>query len=183
MNSSTERPVRRLQQCVERYAAYSWKPKLALVLPDAFSAERASHRGDLTVALEVFASVADQYNLAVVSNSPDAARLFGEVRPFSHEAIAACSAAMVLLSRQLNEEVAAIRPSRYVAADPCAFRINHKRVAFTAGGVELPFTPATDCEIAGCLRQPIGAVGRRRGDAVVSRGTGPASAPSVCHSA
>ena len=137
------------------HAGYRWKPKLALVLPVDFSTERLAHLHDLTVALEVLASVMDQYNIDVVSDSPDAARLFHKVVPFSHEAISASAGALVILSRGLNDEVSAIRPSRHVAADPCAYRINKKRIVFAAGGVELPFVPAADCEIAqnarGCM--------------------------------
>jgi len=138
----------RLRHYAEGHAAYCWKPRLALVLPEAFSAERPAHRRDLSVALEVLSSVIDHYNIEVVSDSPDAARLFGKVAPFSHQAISACVGAIVLLSRWLNDEVSAIRPSRFVSADPCAYRINKKRIVFAAGSVKLPFAPASDCEIA-----------------------------------
>jgi hypothetical protein len=139
--------VHRFQHYAANHAGYRWKPKLALVLPKRFSLGRPTHRRDLSVALEVLASVTDHYNIDVVSDSPDAARLFHKVVPFSHEAISASAGALVLLSRRLNDEVGAIRPSRYVAADPCADRINKQRIVFTAGGVKLPFAPAEDGEI------------------------------------
>jgi hypothetical protein len=106
----------------------------------------------LVVALEVLASVMDHYNVAVVSDSSDAVRLFQRVVPFSREAISASVGALVLLSRSLNDEVGAIRPSRYVAADPCAHRINKKRIVFTASHAELPVAPANEGEIAADLR-------------------------------
>lgn len=139
---------RRFQLYAECHSGYGWKPKMALVLPEGFSARRPAHRRDLSVALEVLASVIDHYNVEVVSDSPDATRLFSKVAPFSHEAIGACAGALVLLSRSLNDEVGAIRPSRYLAADPCAFRINKKRIVFEAGGAGLPYAPAGDDEIA-----------------------------------
>ena len=58
----------------------------------------------------------------------------------------------MLLSRSLNDEVGAIRPSRIVAADPCAYRINKKRIVFEASGVELPFGPADNLEIVRSAR-------------------------------
>ena len=61
----------------------------------------------------------------------------------------------MLLSRSLNDEVGAIRPSRYVAADPCAYRINQKRIVFAASGVEVSFAPAGDGEIAREVRGSI----------------------------
>jgi hypothetical protein len=131
------------------------KPRLALVLPEHFSLARPVHRRDLAAALEVVASVMDQYAIEVVSESRDARRLFGAVEPFSHEAIAGCAGALVLLSRSLNDEVGAIRPSRYVAADPCAYRINKQRLVFEAGRAEWPFAPADDREIAqACCGRP-----------------------------
>jgi hypothetical protein len=142
------RAAKRFQFYSVSHAVYRWKPKLALILPDYFSVGRASHRRDLAVALEVLASVIDHYNIDFVSDSPDAASLFQPVVPFSHAAVSACKGAVVILSRSLNDAVAAIRPSRYVAADPCAFLINQKRVVFSAGGAALPSAPATDGEIA-----------------------------------
>jgi len=147
--------VHRFQHYAVSHAGYHWKPKLALVLPEEFSVERLAHRHDLSVALEVLASVIDHYNISVVSDSPDAARLFQDVAPFSREAISASAGALVLLSRSLNDEVGAIRPSRYVAADPCAYRINQKRIVFAASGVELSFAPAEDGEIAREVRGSI----------------------------
>ena len=149
------RAAHRFQHYAVSHAGYRWKPKLALVLPEKFSVERLAHRRDLSVALEVLASAMDHYNIDVVSDSPDAARLFQEVVPFSHKAISACAGALVLLSRSLNDEVGAIRPSRYVAADPCAYRINQKRIVFAASGVELSFAPAEDGEIAREVRGSI----------------------------
>ncbi len=149
------RAAHRFQRYAVSHAGYRWKPKLALVLPEKFSVERVAHRHDLSVALEVLASAMDHYNIDVVSDSPDAARLFQEVVPFSHKAISACAGALVLLSRSLNDEVGAIRPSRYVAADPCAYRINQKRIVFAASGVEVSFAPAGDGEIAREVRGSI----------------------------
>jgi hypothetical protein len=145
----------RLQHAVERFAEYPWKPRLALVLPEAFSAQRPSHLRDLSAALEVLSSVIDNYHFDVVSDSPDAGCLSRSVIPFSHEAVAARAGAIVLLSRSLNDELSGIVPSRYVAADPCAYRINKQRIVFTAGGVPLPHIRASDSEIAqearGCI--------------------------------
>ena len=84
--------VHRFQHYAANHAGYRWKPKLALVLPKRFSLGRPTHRRDLSVALEVLASVTDHYNIDVVSDSPDAARLFHKVVPFSHEAISASAA-------------------------------------------------------------------------------------------
>jgi hypothetical protein len=140
--------ARRFQHYAVSRIGYRWKPKLALVLPAEFSLERPCHRRDLSVALEVLASVMDHYNLDVVSDSPDAARLFRKVAPFSHEAISRSAGLLVLLSRSLNDEVGAIRPSRYVAADPCAYRTNKRRIPFAAAGVTGPFTSAEEDEIA-----------------------------------
>src|SRR5262249_6529984 len=75
-------------------------------------------------------------------------QLFSRVVPFSREAVSASVGALVILSRSLNDEVGTIRPSRYIAADPCAYRINKKRIVFTASHVELPVTPAEEVEIA-----------------------------------
>ena len=66
------RAVHRFQYYAESHAGYRWKPKLALILPEDFSAERPAHRHDLSVALEVLASVMDLYNIDIVSDSPDA---------------------------------------------------------------------------------------------------------------
>lgn len=144
--------VHRFQHYAANHAGYRWKPKLALVLPKRFSLGRPTHRRDLSVALEVLASIMDQYNIEVVSDSPDSARLFHNVVPFSHEAISASTGALVLLSRKLNDEISTIRPSRYVAADPCVYRMNEQRIVFAAGGVELAFAPASEDEIAQIAR-------------------------------
>lgn len=135
------RASQRLQHYDESFAKSYWKPKLALVLPADFSADRPTHRRDLTVALEVLASAMEYYNVCVVSDSHHAARLFRNVTPYSPEAISACAGALVLLSRSLNDEVNAVRPSRYVGSDPCAFRVNKKRIVFEAGGLEIPLSP------------------------------------------
>lgn len=132
-----------------------WRPKLALVLPPDFSVDRPSHRADLTVALEVLAATVDQYNLECISNSPEASRLFAEVRPYSAEALAGCVGALVLGSRPLNDEVAAIRPSRRVTADPCAFRTEGWRIVFEQGRLDLPFEPADDSEVLGACSQGV----------------------------
>jgi hypothetical protein len=136
---------------------HRWRPKLALVLPPEFSADRPSHRADLAVALEVLAATVEQYNLEVIGDSPQASRLFAEVRPYSAEAVAGCVGALVLGSRSLTDEVAAIRPSRRVAADPCAFRAEGRRIVFEQGGLDLPFEPADDPEVVGALRHGISA--------------------------
>jgi hypothetical protein len=145
----------RYERYAVTHAGYRWKPRLALVLPEEFSTERPTHLRDLTAALEVLAPLMDQYNVNVVSDSPDAALLFRGVVPYSHEAIAASQGAIVIGSRRLNALVGAIRPSRRVGADPCAFRVNKRRIVFEAGGVELPFARTPDCEIArnarGCV--------------------------------
>jgi hypothetical protein len=147
--------ARRFAHYAVSHAGYGWKPSLALVLPRDFNAARQCHLNDLTVALEVLASVMDQYHVAVVSDSSDALRLFRKVVPFSPEAISAVQGALVILSPGLNDEVSTICPSRYVAADPAAYRNNKKRIVFVAGGGELPFERATDCEVArdarGCV--------------------------------
>jgi hypothetical protein len=150
---------RRARHRFEHYAAihagYRWKPALALVLPSDFSTERPAHLRDLTVALELLASVMDHYRIDVISDSPHAPRLFPRVVPLSREAIAASQGALVIHSRGLNDWVAAIRPSRHVGADPCAFRTNKQRIVFSAGGLELPLARAAECEIArdarGCV--------------------------------
>ena len=141
------RASHRFNYYADNHACYLWKPKLALVVPEFFAAERLSHRSDMIVALEVLASVMDHYNLEVVSNSPDAARIFSKVTPYSHKAIAECNGALVILSRSLNEAVGAIRPSRFIAADPCAFRTNKKRIVFETSSLKLPFALANDGEI------------------------------------
>jgi hypothetical protein len=146
------RAAARFLNCVRDFRPSVWKPRLALVLPVNFSWRRLTHRHDLTVALEVLSSVMAQYNLTVISDSLEAARLFREVKPFRYEAISACAGALVLLSRSLNDEVGAIRPSRYISADPCAYRSNKKRIVFTAGGIELPLTPVDDLEVVGGAR-------------------------------
>jgi Glycosyl transferase family 2 len=145
--------ARRFRQCTGSCAGYRWKPKLALVLPDHFNARRLTHRRDLSVALEIIASVIDQYNVEVVSNSPEVAGLFGTVTPYSPDAIAGCAGALVLLSRRLNEAVASICPSRYVAADPCAFLSGEQRIAFETGSVEPPFVPVDDREVVDRARR------------------------------
>jgi hypothetical protein len=90
-----------------------------------------------------------------VSDSSDAIRLFRKVVPFSAEALSAARAALVILSPGLNDLVSTICPSRYVAADPDAYRLDKKRIVFAAGGCELPFERAKDCEVArdarGCV--------------------------------
>jgi hypothetical protein len=139
--------ARRLGNYAACHAGHRWKPRLALVLPEGFSLRRRSHLRDLAAALEVLASVITHYSIDVVSDSHDAARLFRRVSPFSHKAIAGTSGALVLLSRSLNDVVGAIRPSRYVAADPCADRSNQRRIAFTAAGVEVSSRPADEQEI------------------------------------
>jgi hypothetical protein len=144
--------VHRFRHFVESFAGSRWKPSIALVLPVEFALRRRAHRRDLAVALEVLASVMDRYNVAVVSDSRDAARLFLGVRPFSSEAVAACEGAIVLLSRSLNESVGAIRPSRYITADPCAYRMNKQRIVFTDTGSVLPFAPADDGEVERVVR-------------------------------
>jgi hypothetical protein len=141
--------ARRLRHYSACHAGHRWKPKLALILPEGFSLRRATHLRDLATALEVLASVIDQYQVDVVSDSPDAARLFRRVSLFSREAIAATSGALVLLSRSLNDEVGAIRPSRYVAADPCADRADQRRIAFMASSVDSSSRPVDDQEILG----------------------------------
>ncbi|WP_152052669.1 glycosyltransferase family 2 protein [Tautonia marina] len=130
-----------------------WRPKLALVLPPDFSVDRPSHRADLTAALEVLAATVEQYKIECISNSPDASRLFAEVRPYSAEAVAGCVGALVLGSRALNDEVAAIRPSRRVTADPCAFRTEGHRIVFEQGRLDWPFAPAEDSEVIGSCSQ------------------------------
>jgi hypothetical protein len=147
------RAVQRFHHYAESHSDYRWKPSLALVLPEGFSAERRAHLRDLAVAVEVLASVMDHYSVAVISDSPDASRLFRTVVPFSAASVSRCAGALVLLSRRLNDEVSAIRPSRYVAADPCAYRKNQQRIVFTAGGVETSFAPAQDSEIARDARE------------------------------
>jgi hypothetical protein len=139
--------ARRFHQDAASRAAARWKPKLALVLPEGFSTRRPAHRRDLTVALEILASVMGQYHLEVVSDSPEASRLFHGVVPFSHRPIAACRGALVLLSRSLTDEVGAIRPCRYVAADPCASRTHEERIVFAAGALDRSFVPAEDGEV------------------------------------
>jgi hypothetical protein len=145
----------RLRHYLEGHASYAWKPRLALVLPQAFRAQRPSHLRDVSVALEVISAIIAHYNVDVVSDSPDAGIVSKSVVPFSQEAIAAYAGALVVLSRSLNDELSAIVPSRYVAADPCAYRMNKQRIVFTAGGAALPFVPAEESEIArdphGCL--------------------------------
>jgi len=149
------RAAERYEHYAVSHAGYRWKPRLALVLPEEFSAERPAHLHDLTAALELLAPVMDQYNVNVVSDSPDTARLFRRVVPYSHEAISASQGAIAIVSRRLNDMVGAIRPSRRVGADPCAFRVNKRRIVFEASGVEFPFARAPDCEIArnarGCV--------------------------------
>ncbi|MEW4566840.1 glycosyltransferase family A protein [Tautonia sp. JC769] len=147
----------RLERETNQRAHHRWRPKLALVLPPEFSVDRPAHRADLAVALEVLAATVEQYNLEVISDSPQAARLFADVRPYSAEAVAACVGALVLGSQSLNDEVAAIRPSRRVAADPCAFRAEGRRIVFEQGRLDLPFEPADDREVVGALRQGISA--------------------------
>ena len=156
--------VHRFQHYAANHAGYRWKPKLALVLPKQFSLGRPTHRRDLSVALEVLASIMDHYNIDVVSDSPDAARLFHKVVPFSHEAISASAGALVLLSRRLNDEISTIRPSRYVAADPCVYRMNEQRIVFAAGGVEMPFAPASEDEIAQIARGCVSVLLNEDGD-------------------
>ncbi|WP_169978046.1 glycosyltransferase family 2 protein [Tautonia rosea] len=134
-----------------------WRPKLALVLPADFSVDRPSHQADLTVALEVLAATVTQYNLEVISNSPEASRLFAEVRPYSAEAVAGSVGALVIGSNALNDEVAAIRPSRRVAADPCAFRTEAHRIVFEQGGLDWPFEPADDAEVIGAIPPDVSA--------------------------
>ena len=141
------RAIHRLVHYAACHAGHRWKPNLALVLPAGFSMDRTAHLRDLAAALEVLAAVVDHYHIDVVSDSPDAARLFRRVIPFSREAISATAGALVLLSRSLNDEVGAIRPSRLVAADPCAYRADKKRIAFAAAGLALASRPAEDLEI------------------------------------
>ena len=129
------------------FSGYPWKPKIALILPFEFALNRRSHLCDLAVALEVLASATEHYNLEVVSNSPSASRLFPSVTPYSREALTAFSGAFVLLSRTLNEEVSANCPSRYIAADPCAFRTNKHRIVFETSGVMGSGSPVDDSEI------------------------------------
>jgi hypothetical protein len=139
----------RFRHHAESYADYRWKPRLALVLPASFALARATHRRDLATALEVLAAPMEHYNLAVVSDSPDALWLFHGVVPFSAEAIKECSGALVVGSRSLNDQVGAVRPSRYVTADPCAHRINKKRIVFTAAGPDACLdAPAADEDVA-----------------------------------
>ncbi len=153
LNRAAARRLEHYQAC---HGGYRWKPSLALVLPAEFTPDRPAHLRDLAAALEVLASVMDHYRVDVVSDSPDAARLFRRVVPYSREAIAASTGALVLLSRSLNDEVGAIRPSRYVAADPCARRMDSKRLAFTAAGVDWASCPVEEHEIVsearGCIR-------------------------------
>lgn len=144
--------ARRLEHYAACHAGYRWKPSLALVLPAEFTTDRPAHLRDLAAALEVLAAVMDHYRVDVVSDSPDAAHLFRRVVPFSREAIAASSGALVLLSRSLNDEVGAIRPSRYVAADPCARPMGRKRIAFTAAGVDWNARPVEEHELASEIR-------------------------------
>ncbi|RUL84935.1 glycosyltransferase [Tautonia sociabilis] len=139
--------ARRLSADTDPRAGYRWRPTLALVLPRDFSPDRLSHRRDLAVALEVLASAVGQYNVRVLSDSPDAPRLFADVRPFSAEAVAESDGALVLGSRSLNDEVAAVCPSRRVAADPCGFRTEARRIVFEAGGVGCPLEPAAEAEV------------------------------------
>jgi hypothetical protein len=138
---------RRLRHYAACHAGHRWKPRLALVLPADFSLRRPSHVRDLSASLEVLASVIDHYHIEVVSDSPDAARLFRRVSPFSREAIARTRGALVLLSRSLNDQVGAVRPSRFVAADPCADRAVQRRIVFTAAGIEVSSRPADDQEL------------------------------------
>lgn len=136
-------------------AGHPWKPRLALVLPEGFSPDRPAHLRDLAAALEVLAAVVDHYRIQVVSDAPGAARLFRDPVPYSREAISSTAGALVLLSRSLNDEIGAIRPSRYITADTCAYRTDGARIAFAAAGVDLASRPVEDHEILrnarGCL--------------------------------
>lgn len=127
------RMQRRLEHYLRAHAGHRWKPRVALVVPSFFSLARPTHLADLTAALELLAPVLDHYNLQVLSDSPDADRVLPHVSAYSPSAVASCSAALVILSRSLNERVSSLRPSRFVSADPCAYRLNQKRVVFSSG--------------------------------------------------
>jgi hypothetical protein len=138
--------ARRFLHFAEIFAEYRWKPSLSLILPEQFRLTRVSHRRDLVAALELLASVMDHYRLDVLSDSPDAARLFRNVDPPSPDAISRSSASLVLLSRSLARQIGASHPTRYVSSDPHPDHGNARRIVFNASEIDAPGHPADDTQ-------------------------------------